>query len=109
MSRGRNFSLRVVCLLFFGSGAAWSLTAEAFSSDHSRAGVSFVEGKQAALFLHRPVSSFRVYAFHNGAPVPIPFQIDERDRRERWALDQGVKPNTDDSPGIFDENDVLVF
>jgi hypothetical protein len=71
-------------------------------------GVSLLEGKQAALFLHRPLASFRVYAFRAGAVVPIPFQLDERDRREHWVLDQGPRQNTDTLPGIFDENDVIV-
>ncbi len=46
--------------------------------------------------------------FMDGRFEPIPFQIDERDQRNRWALDQGPQPKLDDSPGVFDENDVLV-
>ncbi|HXG22211.1 MAG TPA: hypothetical protein VNN62_24485 [Methylomirabilota bacterium] len=72
-------------------------------------GVSLVEGKSATVFLHYPVSAFRLYAFHSGAPQLIPFQVDERDRRDRWALDQGPKPNSDNLTGEFDENDALVF
>jgi hypothetical protein len=74
----------------------------------STPGVSFVTGKQASWFLHRPLASFRVYAFHASAVVPIPFQLDERDRREYWVLNQGPRQNTDTLPGIFDENDAVV-
>jgi len=72
-------------------------------------GVSLVEGKSAAVFLHYPVSAFRLYAFHEDAPQPIPFQVDERDQRDRWALEQGPKPNRDNLAGEFDENDVIIF
>jgi hypothetical protein len=71
-------------------------------------GVSLIEGKSASLFFHRPLASFRVYVFRGGAAVPIPFQLDERDRRERWVLNQGLHQNGDNIPGIFDENDALV-
>jgi hypothetical protein len=72
-------------------------------------GVSFLDGKQASFLLQHPLASFRVYAFHAGVAVDIPFQIDERDRRDRWVLDQGAKLSADETAGVFDENDVLVF
>lgn len=72
-------------------------------------GVSFLEGKQSAFLLQRPISAFRVYAFQAGVAVNIPFQIDERDRRDRWVLDHGTKRSSDETPGVFDENDVLTF
>lgn len=72
-------------------------------------GVSLLEGKHAAFILQRPTSSFRVYAFHAGVVVSIPFQIDERDHRDRWVLDQGPKQNPDTAAHVFDENDVLVL
>jgi hypothetical protein len=50
-----------------------------------------------------------VYAFRDGTATPIPFQVDERDRRDHWADDEGPQPVRDDSPGIFDDNDVIVF
>jgi hypothetical protein len=71
-------------------------------------GVSLLEGKQASLFLQQPLASFCVYAFHAGAVVSIPFQLDERDRRERWTLERGPRPNADNIPQIFDENDAIV-
>lgn len=72
-------------------------------------GVSIVAGEHASSFLQHPLASLRVYVFRDGAVVSIPFQIDERDRRERWVLEQGPRPNIDNIPGIFDENDALVI
>src|SRR5262249_1526631 len=39
----------------------------------------------------------------------IPFQVDERNRDGEFALPNGPQPSQDESPGIFDENDLLVF
>ena len=39
----------------------------------------------------------------------IPFQVDTRDRRDRWVISQGTKPTRDDRPGVFDTNDAVVF
>ena len=72
-------------------------------------GASEVAGKDVAALLQRRTASLRVYAFREGAAVPIPFQVDERDRRNHWADDQGEQPVRDETPGIFDENDVVVF
>ena len=73
-------------------------------------GVSLVDGRQTPLLLHQVIPSLRVYAFHDEAPVPIPFQVDGRDRRGRWALEREKQPNVDATATMeFDENDVLVF
>ena len=72
-------------------------------------GASEVTGKDATALLQRSTASLRVYCFREGAAVPIPFQVDERDHRNHWADDEGAQPVRDESPGIFDENDVVVF
>lgn len=61
------------------------------------------------MLLKRPTASIRVYTFRSAQPQPIPFQVDERDPRNHWADDFGAQPVRDDTPGIFDENDVVVF
>jgi hypothetical protein len=66
-------------------------------------------GKNAPVLVRRRSSSFRVYAFRDGSAAPIPFQVDERDRRGHWANDEGPQPVRDDTPGIFDDNDIIVF
>lgn len=72
-------------------------------------GATEVEGRTAQALLARPNASFRAYAFHGGVARPIPFQVDERDDRRRFATEHGPSPMRDDSPGVFDENDVIVF
>lgn len=72
-------------------------------------GASEVAGRSAAPLLGRPTASIRVFAFRSGLPRPIPFQVDERDRRHHWADDFGSQPVRDETPGVFDENDVVAF
>lgn len=72
-------------------------------------GVSLVEGHQAPFLQPQLVAAFRVYAFRGGAFVPIPFQVDKRDHRDRWVLDHGPRPNRDRPRRKFDDNDAIVF
>ncbi len=72
-------------------------------------GVTDLEGRTVPSLLRRPTAALRVYAFHGEGPEPIPFQIDERDFRNRFAVDQGPGPIRDESPGILDANDEIVF
>jgi hypothetical protein len=83
--------------------------AVARSESTAAIGASEVTGKDATALLQRSTAALRVYAFRGGTAVPIPFQVDERDRRNHWADDEGSQPVRDDSPGIFDANDVVVF
>jgi hypothetical protein len=55
-----------------------------------------------------PIARLGLVAFRAGAAVPIPFQIDER-RGRHLALPEGPEPTSDDRPGIFDHDDLLVF
>ena len=79
------------------------------TSPSSLPGVTSIEGQQTPVLLRQPIAKVRVYAFQGDRSEPIPFQIDERDNRTRWALDQGPQPKIDDTPGVFDENDILVL
>ena len=56
----------------------------------------------------RPTSSIRAWALREGKFAPIPFQVDERDPKGRWAI-EGPNPVTDDSPGAFDADDTVVL
>jgi hypothetical protein len=67
------------------------------------------ETRRAPFLARRTTASIRVYAFHGGAAEPIPFQIDERDPRGRFAFENGPAPNRDDTPGILDGNDLIVI
>ncbi len=66
-------------------------------------------GSLADALLKRPTGSVRVYAFRGKSASAIPFQVDERDRKDRFVTDHGPSPARDDSPGVFDANDVVVF
>jgi len=79
------------------------------SAPPSLPGITSVEGQQAPFLLRQSTAALRAYAFHGDQIEPIPFQIDERDQRNRWVLDHGTQSQPDDSPGVFDENDVLVL
>lgn len=87
------------------------IIADERASTHSSAlpGITLIAGQQAPLLLRQSIAAIQVYAFHGDHAEPIPFQIDERDHRNRWVIDQGKHPTSDDSPGVFDENDVLVL
>ncbi len=72
-------------------------------------GAIVLEG-QALPFLYRhTLSQIQVFAFHSASLTPIPFQIDERDRRGRWVIKAGPRPSRDDQPGRFDPNDAIIF
>ncbi len=103
-----NFRL-LACL------ATWLLLPPPLAADNPATGslspfpgVTLVEGRQALFLQHQTIATLRVYAFHDSAPVPIPFQVDERDRRDRWVLDQEVSQNQDNPSGKLGDNDVLV-
>jgi len=85
------------------------VAAPAFADKLPPVGVSEVTGMMAKPLLKKPTGSIRVYAFKGGAPVIVPFQVDERDKRNHWANETGDQPVRDDSPGVFDENDVVAF
>ena len=105
---GRHGSLTLACLLVASLAGAGPQAGRA-SVPSAAAGASEVVGESAKPLLGRATASIRVYAFHDGAPVVIPFQVDERDQRNHWADDQGPQPVRDDKPGTFDENDVVAF
>lgn len=90
--------------------ALWAVaTEQVASASASLPGVSLVEGRDAPFLQHHFVSTLRAYAFRGGAFVPIPFQVDKRDHRDRWVLDQGPRPNRDKPRRKFDANDAIVF
>ena len=83
---------------------------EAAPTHPPRPGAIVLEGTQPALppsTLPLPHSGIR---FSTPRPLtPIPFQIDERDRRGRWVIKAGPRPSRDDQPGRFDPNDAIIF
>lgn len=73
-------------------------------------GATTLSGKAARALVGSRLSSLGAYAFDaSGAPVEIPFQVDERTEKNRWVLDHGPKAGGDEEPGVFDRNDAIVF
>jgi hypothetical protein len=68
-----------------------------------------LEGRQFPAGFRIAVPRLTVWRMAGGTLQPIPFQIDERDARGRLALPDGPHPSRDESPGVFDDNDLLVF
>ena len=54
-----------------------------------------------------PLERIGMMALRDGALVPIPFQIDEREGRT-IAMPNGPEPSTDSKPGVLDLDDVVV-
>ena len=72
------------------------------SIPRSLPGAILLEG-QAIPFLHgQPLVAIQVFVFRSNTLTPIPFQIDERDRRGRWVITAGPRPSHDNKPDIFD-------
>jgi hypothetical protein len=68
-----------------------------------------LDGATLPDLLGRPVHRIAVLRCDADDCVPIPFQIDERDSSGEWALPGGESPSLDESPGVFDDDDVMTF
>jgi hypothetical protein len=95
-----------------------------------------IDGEHFPNLLGSRIGHLRLFAFQHGTPVPVPFQIDQRDSNDDWvwdvayteswassdsgfdetpASDQGEghpgRQDDEDPPGkqILDGNDMLVF
>src|SRR5690348_11741689 len=96
-----NFPLLVFLVIWLVQPPAFAADPPSAGPPPSLPGVTFVEGPQAPFLRRQPIAAVRVYAFHEKTPVPIPFQIDERDHNERWVLDQGTSEDHGSSAGEF--------
>ncbi len=68
-----------------------------------------IEGQEFPAAFRVAVSRLTLWHVTAGTLQPIPFQIDERDEQGLLALPNGPQPSQDESPGVFDDNDLLVF
>lgn len=83
-------------------------------STHLQAGIHSVPVTLTAQSIktvqYHPISKYRVFrTSEDGTAIPIPFQIDEKDRYGDYILDQGKLTNSKLSNGIFDFRDELSF
>jgi hypothetical protein len=67
-----------------------------------------VTGKDLPGLLARPAAGLRAYAVRTGGMVPIPFQVDEFDKKGRIVSTAGRNPRRDEDKGAFDANDQIV-
>ncbi|MGH7961675.1 MAG: hypothetical protein ACRERD_07575 [Candidatus Binatia bacterium] len=103
-----TLQLLVVLVVGFLQPGTWGTAEQIGETRAALPGVSFVEGEHASFLRQQSISSLRVYAFHNGTPVPIPFQVDERDRRDRWVLDHTEGQPQRSLSAEFGDNHFLV-
>ncbi len=69
-----------------------------------------LQGKDLPGMLGRPIAGLRAFAFREGALAPIPFQVDEFDKKGRIVSTEGEHPGEDEDGdgGELDDNDELV-
>jgi hypothetical protein len=68
-----------------------------------------VEGREFPAAFRVAGGRLTMWRSKGGALEPMPFQVDERDRNGQLALPDGPQPSHDESPEVFDDNDLLVF
>lgn len=72
-------------------------------------GAIVLEAKNIPSLHGKSANRIHVLAARGGALSAIPFQVDRRDRRDRWVIREGPWPTRDDRPGVFDPNDAIIF
>jgi len=68
-----------------------------------------LEGSRASGMGGMPIAELRLYAWHDGELVAIPFQIDERTPEESYAYERGRVRSSETDERRLDDNDELVF
>lgn len=64
-----------------------------------------LKGARLSQLIGSDISKLEVLAVHDGRLVPIPFQVDKRNRDGQYALPYGPEPTAADNPGILDASD----
>jgi len=66
-----------------------------------------IQAAQLRPVLLHPLVQYRLFRNNNGAALPIPFQIDQKDKYSDYILESGKNPNTKSSNGLFNAQDEL--
>ncbi len=119
----RGFPLFLLCLLLFI--VPWARAETPPSPQEStpltmtrKADFIVIQGKDLPAHLGKKIDSLSLLSRVDEKVAPIPFQVDEINAEGEWILpdtpsEDGGKSSdrteTDDAPGILDENDQLVF
>ena len=110
--RDTYYPYPAILLVFVLALVPCALQAEGGEEAHTQStlpGALILDGPSFSFLHGQPLSHIQVLAVHHTQLIPIPFQIDERSRRGRWVIKAGPRPSRDDSPGLFDTNDAIVF
>jgi hypothetical protein len=107
-----------ICLI---AGLAQAVFADGTKTLQRLADPVIIEASQLPLLAGLDINHIRVYVFHGGRPVPIPYQIDQRDSTGSWVwnvayrqsyqidYDRGGAPYIRQpetaGPGTFDDQD----
>ncbi len=112
----KRLALSLLAALAFGHGrAAAEAPLKPWQSAPVPGGLSrtldpvLIPGAQLKTFAGKPIVSLRLYAARGGQLVPVPFQIDERNRDGEYVLTEGPEKSQDEDKGLLDANDELVF
>jgi hypothetical protein len=62
-----------------------------------------IDGEHFSNLLGSDIGHLRLFAFQDGRPVPIPFQIDQRDSSGEWVWDVAYAENGPSSDSDFGE------
>ena len=106
LTRHRTIALPVLAALLLL--ALPRVAAATFESERGWEVVT-VEGRQFPAAFGVAVPRLTLWHVTNGSLQSIPFQVDERDDSGLLALPNGPQPSHDESPDVFDANDLLVF
>ena len=68
-----------------------------------------IEGDKCGAMAGRPISNYGLFSFRDNQLAPVPFQIDEVNKKGEFVFTHGRKKGVDEDKGLFDPNDQLVF
>ena len=99
----------VVCLVDSSNASASSGPGASRKSLQRTVDSIVLAGGKLAPLLGVPIDDVRVLAFDGETPLPVPFQIDERDQKGSYIFRTSSPEVEDADNGLFDTNDELVF
>ncbi len=103
------FPAAVTAVLLAFSPAARAADAPVFDYVNRYQEGVILSGQESADLHGTAVGSVRVMALTEKGFQPVPFQIDERLPDGSYASDAGKRPQKDDTPGVLDADDEIVF
>jgi len=105
-----RFTVMLLCVLAISLGGPGMMLGRGYKEKTLERDLDAVIMKAGDLdsLLGSPIDRLGLLALAHGELEPIPFQIDERDKKDRYVYELGTEPNPDPDPAL-DANDELVF